>query len=1109
MEKNNIQKLSALFLIVLMLSLPITFAATTLTITSFAGADEVQGSMREFDDALTVEAEVTPDAEEDSFANFSENNLFIEIFGKEEAFDSCEAEGDSYLCIYTTATADRTPAEKTLLVSVIDDDSQRVASEENTFIIDGEAPTIVSIDYPSYFIDEVNITLELEDTACSGCGDACSSFDRIEIALNNSVKQNLTLDIDPGDCDYEETIETSVTELDIAEGKQQLCVLVYDNVQNSDKKCATVIVDSTAPSLSSSSFVVKDEKGNALEHLGTEAVHATVSVNITETGSGLALDSIYANLSALHEEIGDEYNEISGDCTEYENSVFVCLWDVYVYFSETAEKIATVKIYAEDNVGNSQTLTKTMSFVEDTTAPVLLSLESAFPGYLNAKNNTLILEMQEEGSGFDDVNVYLNMQEALLGQRQADDCQQSGTLWYCYWENFAIPSAVPHGESIDIMSGAITDDAGNSYDATTSFEEETFVFDEEAPEFINVTIGALGREAAVITEGDVVFIDAFITDDVSGIDAANVYADYSAFEDSNDWEAAQACTEVTTDVWECYWEYTGALDAGESVELTMKATDNGGNAKDSDDDNVVAEIEVVGIAEQVVDYWQEAAAVDDAPMLNSNFLYFTSTGTLVRLDTVLESKTGFFPFIHAYQINSCEAAPKLAENLTASLSWSDASIVGQYYYDISNKAEKYVLINIPAFFYGKNATVAEGSTIEVQCTATVTQAKTEFSDIYSPNEEVNISVSVPLMAGLYTEPSLASIDKIQKLEKLIKLLDVLTKFLGAWSKWGTKICSPINGVRVIANNIVTMLKAIDTLSAGGATEAVAGGVKVTNFLNGFWYGARNEEKYKGTITEQKIIGKEGELGVEKFYSADADKAFQNKYKIPSFGYICDTVLCESCSESWNKLLLKGDADLPQGMYIGGEWIPNLVGRKFTVPLNPQENLVIAAVCNPPCVPGIYGQLNVYKEILIAYNTCLNVAAIKGEDLIECEQFLQAQICQNMVNAFFWHWFWGLRKVVLANAVGLVIDYAREELAECPAFQDTANPVTTSCSVYRSGVAFFTLGSTLVDTYNTINNLFAMNWNMSGNQTAEEQQDELQSTMEQEIGAQLGTTPTYG
>ncbi|MEK6867757.1 MAG: hypothetical protein AABX98_02945, partial [Nanoarchaeota archaeon] len=436
-------------------------------------------------------------------------------------------------------------------------------------------------------------------------------------------------------------------------------------------------------------------------------------------------------------------------CSEYEGNLFVCSWDLYV---ETTETSATVKIYAEDEAGNNQALTKTVGFVEDTTAPVILSLTPAYAGYLNADNNTLTVEIQEDGSGFDDGNVYLDMAQIQLGNRQADSCAQSGTVWYCYWEQFAIPSSVPHGESIDISAGTIEDDAGNSIDTTTEFEE-TFVYDEEAPVFINATIMALGREADVITEGDVVSITAYLTDDVSGIDGANVYADFSDFDDDNTLEAAQSCAEVDTDLWECYWEYTGALET-ETVELNIIARDNAGNVKDSDDDNVVAEIQVVGISEQVVDYWDEYAEVDEPPMLNPNFLYFSSSGTIVKLDTALEAITGTLPYVHSYQINSCQAGVYYADNQTAAITMYDTAVIGQYYYDETNRAEKYVLLNMPAFFYGKvNATVGEGSAIDVMCTASVTQARSMYGDIYSPNEEVNISVSIPLMGGLFVEPS--------------------------------------------------------------------------------------------------------------------------------------------------------------------------------------------------------------------------------------------------------------------------------------------------------------------------------------------------------------------
>ncbi|MBI5001982.1 hypothetical protein HZC31_01205 [Candidatus Woesearchaeota archaeon] len=1109
MKQKRIKQLIALFMIFLFTSLPVAFASTTMTINSYAGKDEVAGYLSTYDDYLAVEVEVTPDTETDTFANFSEDNIYVNVFGKKEAFDSCEQDGDDYICAYTTSTADRTAAEKTLTISVIDDDSSIAAEEETTVYIDGENPTFVSARYPNYFTDAVNISVELEDETCTSCGsDVCSGFDRLEIWMNNTIKQNISINGEAGDCDYETVFETSVTDLGASEGAQQICLYIYDNVQNTNKRCSSITVDSQGPSISTSSFVIKDDNQNPIEHISDTAIHATVSVNITETGAGLDTSTVYANLSNLNDEIEEDYNEMEAACDEYEDGLFICSWDIYV---DTAETSATVKIYAEDNAGNSNVLTKTVGFIEDSTAPIVVSLTSAFDDYFNAKNNTLTLEIQEDGSGFDDLNVYLDLSELQLGSKQADSCSQSGTSWYCYWESFAIPSSVSHGENIDIVPDVVTDDAGNDFDATT-VEEVSFVYDEEAPIFLNVTMGALGREADVITEGDVVYILAYLEEDVSGLEESNVLADYSAFEDSNENEEASYCTEVNDNIWECYWEYTGALDTGEDVELTMIATDNAGNTKDSDDDDVVAESHVVSIVEGEVDYWDAEADVDDLPYLNPNFLYFTSSGTIIRLDTELESASGTVPYIHAYQIQSCQAGVFLAENQTAAVSMYDAAIVGQYYYDTADKSAKYALVNIPSFFYGKvNMTVSEGSTIEITCTATVTQARSMYADIYSPDEEVNITTSVPLMGGLYTEPSLASVDKIQTMAKFIETLGKITNFLGKWTEWGTKICSPINGVRVIANNLVTILKAINTLAVGEATGVVAGGVKVTNTLNNVWYGYYSKDEVasaKGeTITQTEV----GDTGVMENQYRSGGAPFSNKYKMLSLGYLCDTVLCESCSENWNELLLKGQRGETEtiGGYVGGEWVPNLLGQKFTFPFNPRENLVIALVCNPPCVPGLYAQLNVYYQILIAYNTCLNVAVAKGEDVMQCEQFLSAQICQNVVNAFFWHWFYGLKNLVVANAVGQVFDFIKETVFNCPTGEDSeANPIPL-CSTWRGIMALTTIVTTVVDTVNTVQGLFNMNWNLTGNETAEEQQDALETDVETNIGDQLGTTPSYG
>src|SRR3989338_4921049 len=112
MKQNLIKQLIALFMIFLFTSLPVVFASTTITINSYTGKDDVTGYISSYDDYLAVEVEVMPDNETDTFANFSEDNVYVNVFGKEEAFDSCEHDGNTYLCTYTTSTADRTAAEK-------------------------------------------------------------------------------------------------------------------------------------------------------------------------------------------------------------------------------------------------------------------------------------------------------------------------------------------------------------------------------------------------------------------------------------------------------------------------------------------------------------------------------------------------------------------------------------------------------------------------------------------------------------------------------------------------------------------------------------------------------------------------------------------------------------------------------------------------------------------------------------------------------------------------------------------------------------------------------------------------------------------------------------
>jgi hypothetical protein len=1106
MKKQIIQKLS-LFMILLVLSIPIAIAdQTTLSVTSYAGQDNVQGFIRSFDDYLQVTAEITPDTT--LIEDFSTTNVYLDIFGTENVFDSCEESDDIYTCTSTTSQTDRVGAAKNFVVTVYNDDNTKSTSEELFFYIDEEEPQIGNMQLPDYFTNEITLTIEAEDTACSTCGDVCAGIETIDLIFDDETKHTIEGD---ASCNYQVQLETTVNELNLNQGTQQFCAKVTDGTQNTNNKCQTITVDSQAPSIGS--FVIKDDKGNAIEHMSASAILATVSVDVTEAVSGL--DTIYANLSQLNYITGQNYQNMQPTCTEGEG-ILVCAWEIFIEVINAegnlySEEIS-VKIIATDKAGNERTFTRSLSLVEDTTAPIITNILSEYGDYLNAQNNLITVELQEENSGFDDRNIYLDFSEANLGTLQADRCEDTGTTWSCYWESLAIPSTIKHGKHIDLKPMTVKDDAGNTYEKETSIEEATFIYDKEGPEFLNVTMTALGREADVITEGDIVAILAYLKDDISGV--AEVYADYSDFDASNSLTSASYCNEVESDIWECYWEYIGLLNAGEQVAVNMIAYDNAGNEKDSDDDNVLAKSRVVGTLDSVGDYWMEEVDVSPVPTLNPNFLYFTSSGTLVRFDTELISDASRIPYVHSFQYEGCQAAVNAPMDITTNVteqSWVDAAIVGQYYYDETDRTAKYMLVQLPAFFYGQaNATVEESTFIDVRCVGSISQASSVYSDIYAENEQVNLTTAVPLYTGLYAEPSITNVEKIHKAEKFLESVDKINKVLRFITEWGQKICGPMNSVRVVANNMVSMLKSVNVLTAGEATGAVAGMVEVSNFLNELWYGARDSTEYD---VKETPVGDTNT--VEKRFVKETG-FLKNKYQYASAGYICDVVLCESCSESWNSLLKsrkdKGTDEVGEehGMYIAGEYVPNLLDADVSFPFNPRENIVVALACNPPCVPGIYAQLSVYKEILIAYNVCLNIATMKGEHIVQCDQFLSAQICQNVVNAFFWHWFSkGLVQTLSKAAINYVFDQVIKERAACTGtFKDFAENPVQSCSAYRSIIAFTTLITTAADTFNIVKGLFEVDYDMFGNKTPEQNVDELQEQTEEDIGNQFGSTPTY-
>ena len=96
-----------------------------------------------------------------------------------------------------------------------------------------------------------------------------------------------------------------------------------------------------------------------------------------------------------------------------------------------------------------------------------------------------------------------------------------------------------------------------------------------------------------------------------------------------------------------------------------------------------------------------------------------------------------------------------------------AAIENQYYYPNVERENKQLLVRVPPFFSQirmENATgdIAEGGYVDIVCVGEVTQGRTQYSNLFVPNEQVNITARVNLLSGLFTEPGIATVDKIQR-----------------------------------------------------------------------------------------------------------------------------------------------------------------------------------------------------------------------------------------------------------------------------------------------------------------------------------------------------------
>ncbi|MEM4268361.1 MAG: hypothetical protein QXK37_06050 [Candidatus Woesearchaeota archaeon] len=1093
------KKYTALILCWLIISLPvyssIAFANKgSISDLEVYGKNQVPSALEKYSENLQVKAKVVMTTDNGlTKLPITKNNIKLTVSGYEESFTNCtDIEGNEYLCQYKGPKRDWVADKYTVSVKLYDDYFVRLAQSDLTFFIDEKPPEITGFTVKNEGTSGISIQYDIKDSACERCGALCAGLSSMNIQINNETKKVVNI----SDCFASGSLTASFSELGVSEGKKELCLVVSDKFNHTAKSCRTFGIDYSPPLMLEPTLKIVDLEGNEVTYGTTLALDAKIVANITEDLSGLVINTAVANLSALNTIQPEAYQNVKGTCSEKEEGKYYCEW-AFVMDNPTQSPIM---IFLEDNSGNNKTYSKTFNLPLDKTRPNIISISGRYGKFLKKNNNSIILEIAETGSGMGKADATLNLYEAnpALYLYKASECANEGS-WKCYFKGFDVTGKVT-GDQIGVSVAELRDDSGNTYDPS-SVSREIFIYDEISPKFLNITIISFGTGLDVLTLNDVAEIKAIIKENESGLSPANVLADLSIF--NSTLMPATECTARNDSTYECKWQYSGSFKKGQ-VKLRVIATDNAGNSRDSAQDNKYGVTYVVDVKQQRVDWWQDSMQVAQIAPMNRNFIWMSPNGAIERVELSLVPKNSGSKYVHSLNINQCKGTLK-----TDNKEYYDPfPIKAQYYFPGHDKTSKYIILNIPN--YDKNLT-ATAKSVKVVCEGDIVQSAGRSSDIISPNEKVNASFEIKLLAGIFEAPDSAAIDKINEKQATLNTINSILDSI----KWLTDILRPLctlfSTIRQIFAGICLIINGVEMEFFGAVRPSSC--ILQSDLLESIWYGKQKMIKAPDSAT-----GTVPARGT--FLSPGTNPIKLSSKDILSLGFVCDLVLCEDCSTFWKGSIQgisgvnldKWTTDklyghLPFGPGVSGFDISKkaVTDSKSLSPVekarssgtyyanlyfNPKKSLVTAVLCFPPCLTGIETKLNVYKQIIITYNACVNVATIRGADISDCEVYLSSQICQQIIGEF-WYIIDDFIKQFIVKYALFIFEQKILNLDQCTQIYINGGVATggivATClpaRIYRIAGIFLTLS----DTIQQIDSLIHHEWfngNDNANQVAAE------------------------
>ena len=187
---------------------------------------------------------------------------------------------------------------------------------------------------------------------------------------------------------------------------------------------------------------------------------------------------------------------------------------------------------------------------------------------------------------------------------------------------------------------------------------------------------------------------------------------------------------------------------------------------------------------------------------------------------------------------------------------------------------------------------------------------------------------------------------------------------------------------------------------------------------------------------------------ENYGTDEFDPTYGSTKSMFSVGYLCDLVLCSECDNFW-KTGISDLTDFDVNNFARGlkfsqsGWgsaktensndnSPNkITDYDPQIAFDPQQSMLVAILCNPPCLTGILSKLKAYKNILTTYNTCLNVAQVRGYDQFGCEDYLTSATCRYIWVGEWWYIIENFISSYITQYAVYIFEQKILQFSECP------------------------------------------------------------------------------